>query len=232
MAAQPGRDADWDEMTVAQRRDWLRAYVDRVIIHPTRKGMAALDLAAIEVVPGPWAAGVEVPGPAGPLLLPRAISRPPRTCELPGCGRPHQHGGLCGMHRRRELAAEAAARPGQWDRRPGTLRGSKAGPRPDVRAARVRAAAPRRGLCQMHARRRAAAVAAGGLTHGTAHRWAGPSSPAGRAPCPAAVSPWKRAGCARCTGSAGTGRPASATRTSGTARRGRPVRLRRPRWPG
>ncbi len=156
-----GAGTDWDDLTVTERRDWLARYVARVVIHPTRKGMAAFDLAAIEVIPGPWADGLEVTRPPGPVLVPRAQSRPPRTCELPGCGRPHRHGGLCGMHRRRQLAAIAAGNPDGWDWSPDSRQGSKPvrGRKCDLPGCGGPHSAG--GLCRLHWVRKRKAEAAG-----------------------------------------------------------------------
>ena len=177
------RDADWDDMTVTEQRDWLRAYVDRVIIHPTRKGMAALDLAAIEVVPGKWADGMQVTQPDVPLLVPRAIAAAPRTCDLPGCGGAHRYGppgeGLCGMHRIRQLraagrAAKYGTDPDDWDRSPAGRRGfsggrgARRGPAPydgGECSARTPSDCDRPvqavGLCNMHRQRKDRAARAG-----------------------------------------------------------------------
>lgn len=44
----------WDAMTVAERADWLRQYVSRVIVRPTWRGGRVFRPEDVEVIPGPW----------------------------------------------------------------------------------------------------------------------------------------------------------------------------------
>ena len=53
-----------------------------------------------------------------------APGTPPRTCDLPGCGRPHDCGGLCNMHAIRRARAARDGHPGQWDPTPAPPRRS------------------------------------------------------------------------------------------------------------
>ena len=47
-----------------------------------------------------------------------APGTPPRTCDLPGCGRPHEAHGLCNGHGQRKAAAARTGNPDLWDRSP------------------------------------------------------------------------------------------------------------------
>ena len=61
------------------------------------------------------AAPRRAPGRLGPLPAPHrgrpAPGTPPRSCDLPGCGRPHEARGLCNGHGQRAKAAEPGRAP-------------------------------------------------------------------------------------------------------------------------
>lgn len=59
---------------VTVRADLVRRFVAKVIIYPPGQGVRTFDLATVEVVPGPWADGLDItaPAPAGqPAARPR-----------------------------------------------------------------------------------------------------------------------------------------------------------------
>ncbi len=131
-APRPGDDdgIDWDAAGPAERRDWLRRYVARVVISPRRPGPPQrFDPAVIEVIPGPWWTAPGHPG-YPPYTAPAAPPKaPPRPCDLAeshGCDRPHEGRGLCRLHNRRRWEAERAGHPDDWDRSPLPHRGKPA----------------------------------------------------------------------------------------------------------
>ena len=71
------------------QRDWLRRYVDKVIIHPNRPGIPRhwFDPAIVEVIPGPWWTAGRAPAPRPlPWSAPRGAAP---ALRLPGCGGVH-----------------------------------------------------------------------------------------------------------------------------------------------
>ena len=66
-AAPPAGDLDrvpdWDHWPAVRQREWLRRYVDAVIIHPMRPG-ARFDPGTVQVVPGSWWRGWRKPAAA------------------------------------------------------------------------------------------------------------------------------------------------------------------------
>jgi hypothetical protein len=151
-AARPAGKIPWDRMTPDERRDWLRQYIHKVIIHPAVPGRHWFDLSRVEVVPGAW-------WPAGkPAEYPAPTSGPPaRTCDY--CWRPHEAHGRCQMHNTRARRAAELGHPDDWDRSPER--------RPTGRPARVcelpgcRKRHDGHGLCRLHNERRRAGAKAG-----------------------------------------------------------------------
>ena len=94
----------------------------------------------------------------------------PRLCDLDGCGREHEAGGLCDMHRARKRTAERNGTPDDWDRSPaahrgrgpgkGLPRGSAARPPAEPKLCATGDGQPVEadGLCGMHYRRKRTAV--------------------------------------------------------------------------
>jgi DNA invertase Pin-like site-specific DNA recombinase len=91
--------------TVAQEREWLRQFVDHVVIRPAGQGRRLFDGSTVDVIPTAWARGL------GRELAPKAppplVARPPRDHAARGrskcteCGQPVHGRGLCSRHYQR-----------------------------------------------------------------------------------------------------------------------------------
>ena len=163
--AGPTPPPDWEQASATEKRDWLRRYVDRVIIHPNPAGLPRHwfdPIALVEVIPGRWWTGPGHPGypPATVIRPPKA---PPRFCDLPGCGEPHEAHGLCKLHNRRRWEAARAGHPDEWDPGPSSHRGRPAPGAPPRVCDLPGCGEPHDagGLCNKHAIRQRKAARAG-----------------------------------------------------------------------